>query len=194
MAGIEGRKFFSAVADYRNAVGLEIFQRERKVEDRFCAGADDHDRCGGQFLQIRRNIKGLLSAAVHAADAARGEYLYARHVSYDHGRGDRGRSVLTTSAEGRQVAAAGFGDGGAFLSEIFDLFRGETGLQASADDRYRRRDCAVFAYDLFDVESSLNVLRVRHSVRDDRGFKRHDRLAGGDGGRHLGINVEIFIC
>jgi len=33
------------------------------------------------------------------------------------------------------------------------------------------------AYERLDLERGLDVLRIRHAVRDDRGFKRHDGAA-----------------
>ena len=56
-------------------LGLEHFQCQGQIQDRFGTGTDDGNVRTGQFFQIGRNIKRLLCAAVNAADAAGDEYF-----------------------------------------------------------------------------------------------------------------------
>ena len=73
--GVEGWKLIATVADDRDALGLEKFERLLDVEDRLGAGADDGDAGAREFDEIGGNVEGLSGAAVHAADAAGGEDL-----------------------------------------------------------------------------------------------------------------------
>ena len=54
-------------------------------------GADHGHRGLGEFLQVGRDVEGLLGAAVHAADAAGGEHPDPGHGGHYHGGGHRGR-------------------------------------------------------------------------------------------------------
>ena len=174
-------------------MGLQILQRQTEVQNGLGTGADHHDGGVGQLLQIGRDVEGLLSAAMHAADAAGGEHLNACHVSDDHGGGDGGGTVLALGHQNGQVAAAGLGDGRAGLAQIVDLSLGQTGLQTAADDGDGGGHRAVFADDLLHVQRGLHILRVGHTVRDDGGLQRHHGAALVQSLLHFGSNVQILI-
>ena len=193
LAGVEGGELLSTVTDDRHAVGLQILQRQTEVQNRLGTGADHHDGGVGQLLQIGRDVEGLLSAAVHAADAASGEHLNACHVSDDHGGGDGGGTVLALGYQNGQVAAAGLGNSGAGLAEIVDLSLGQTGLQTAADDGDGGGHRAVFADDLLHVQRGLHILRVGHTVRDNGGFQSHHGAALVQSLLHFGSNVQVFV-
>ena len=174
-------------------MGLQILQGEAQVQDGFGAGAHHHDGGVGQLFQIGRDIHGGLGAAVYAADAPGGKDLDAGHVGDDHGSGDGGGAVLAAGHQHGQIPAAGLIDGVALLAQILDLLGGQTGLQTTAQNGDGGGHGAVLADDGFDLESGLHILRVGHAVGDDGGFQGDDRLAGGDGGGHLGGDVEILV-
>ena len=77
-------------AQHGHAHRLQIFQREADVQNHFGAGAHHYDAGFAQLLQIGADVHGGLCAAVHAADAARGEHADARQRGNDHGGGHRG--------------------------------------------------------------------------------------------------------
>ena len=84
-------------------------------------------------------------------------------------------------------------NGAALFAEVFDLFLGQAGLQAAADDGNGGGHRAVLADDLLHIQGRLHVLGIGHAMGDNGGFQRHNGLPGGDGSGDLGIDVQILI-
>ena len=158
-----------------------------------CAGANYHDGRLGQLFQVGGDVHGGFRAPMHAADAAGGENLDARHVGDHHGGGDGGGAVLTPGAQDGDVPAGGLGNGLSLLAEVLDFRSRQTGLQPPADDGDGGGYRAVLPDDLLHVQSSLYVLGVGHTVGDDGGFQRYHRLARGNGGGDFGVDIQILV-
>ena len=174
-------------------MGFEVFQRQAQVEDGLRAGADHHDRGACQLLEVRGDVHRGLRAAVHAADAAGGEDLNAGHVG-DHHRGrDGGGPVQALGHKHGQIPAGGLGHGLPGLAQVFDLLRGQTGLEPPAQNGDRRGDGAAVADDLLHVQRGLYVLRIGHPVGNDRGFQRDDGLSRRHRRFYFGIYVQIRV-
>ena len=174
-------------------MGLQIFKGQAKVKNAFCTGTDNHDRRMRQLLKIGGNIHGFGRTAVDTADPAGGKYFDAGHVRNDHGRGYGRGTVFPPCAEHSQIAAGGLGNGAAFFAEIFDLLGRKTGLQSAADHGNGGRDGAVIPNDLFDFEGRFNILRIRHTMRDDGAFQGNNRLPGADRFSDFGKNIQIRV-
>ena len=130
---------------------------------------------------------------MHAADAAGGKDLNARHVGDHHRRGDGGRTVRAARADDRQVTARDLGDLAPALAEVGDLLLGQAGLQAAAEDGDGGGHCAVVAQGLLDEQRRLHIFRIGHAVGDDRALERDDRAAVCERLLHLGCDVQIFV-
>ena len=193
LAGVEGGQLLGLVAQDGDAVGLQILQGQLQIQDGLGPGADDHHVGLAQLFQVGGDIHGGLCAAMHAADAAGGEDLDARHVGDHHGGGHGGGAVSPLGDQHSQVPAGSLGHGLALLAQVLDLVLGQAGLQAAAQNGDGGGDCAVGTDDLLDLEGSLHVLGVGHPVGDDGGFQRHDGLALGQGLGNFGIHVKILI-
>ena len=105
MAGVECGQFLGAVADDGYAFSLQVLECESQIENRLGSGTDDHHGGHGQFLEVGADVHGGFGTAVHAADAAGGKHLDARHGGNNHSRGYGGGSVLATGDEHGQVTA-----------------------------------------------------------------------------------------
>ncbi|MNY80425.1 hypothetical protein D3C86_2214560 [compost metagenome] len=66
-------------------MGFEVFGGQPQIQNRLGTGADHRDIGACQLLQIRRDIKRVFCAAVHAADATGGKDVNARHLGNNHG-------------------------------------------------------------------------------------------------------------
>ena len=120
-AGVEGRELVGAVADDRDPLGLEEFERLADIEDRFGAGANDRDAGARKLDQIGGDVERLLGAAMHAADAAGGEDFDVREPGDEHRRGDRRARRAFARGDQRQIAPRGLHDAAAELAEPVDL-------------------------------------------------------------------------
>ena len=120
-AGVEGGELVGAVADDRDPLGLQKFERLSDIEDRFGAGADDRDAGARKLDQIGGNVERLLGAPMHAANAAGGEDLDAREPGDKHGRRDRRARRAFARGDQRQIAPRGFHDAARELAEPLDL-------------------------------------------------------------------------
>ena len=78
-------------------------------------------------------------------------------------------------------------------AELAHFFRRESGFESAADYSYGRRSSAVVSDDLLYREGCLNVLRIRHAVRDDRGLKSDYRLAFVQSFLYFFTYIQIFI-
>ena len=58
--------------------------------------------------------------------------------------------------------------------EILDLFLGKARAKLTSDDRNRCGNRAVRTCQTFARKSRFDVLRIRHSVRNNRAFKRNN--------------------
>ena len=192
-AGIERRQLLCLIAENRNSLGFEVFKGESKVKNGFRSGANNHNRGVGKLLQIRGNIHGGFRPSVNASYAAGGENLDSRHVSNHHGGGDGGCAVLPLRAENGQIPAGGLVNGGSLFAEIFYLLRGKSRLEAAADYGYGCGNRAVFADNLFNIQSGFNVLRIGHTVRNNGGFQCNNGFAFLYGLCHFGINIQIAV-
>ena len=194
MPAVKRRELLRAEADDRHAVGLQILQRQAKIQDRLGPGADHRDRRIRQLLQIGRDVHRGFRPAMHAADAACSEEGDARHMGDHHGRRHRRGAIQAPGADGGDIPPAGLGDLAALLSEILNLLRGQTGLQPPADDGDGGRHGAAFPDDFLHIQSRFDILRIGHAVADDGAFQRHHRLPGCQGFRHFGLDIQIGIA
>ena len=191
LAAEERRKIGGLVADDGNAHRLKILERASDVEDLLGAGADDRNRRVSKLLQVGGNIHGILTAAVHTADAAGSKHGDARHGRDDHRRSDGRRAGASESNIHRHVAAADFANV-LGTAHDFQLLRRETDLEATLDDRAGRRNGAERADDLFHAVREIQIFRIRHTVAEDRALQRDDGLILIQRLPDLGQNVEIF--
>ena len=90
---VEAGEPAGAVADHRDAEGLQPLQRRAHVEDRLDPGADHRDRGPGQRDQVGRLVEGVRRLPVHPAQAAGGEHADPGRRGHRAGRGDRGGAV-----------------------------------------------------------------------------------------------------
>ena len=189
-AGVEGRELVGAVADDRDPLGFQELERLADVEDRFGAGANDGDAGARQLDQIGRDVECLLSAAVHAADAAGGEDFDARELRNEHRRCDRRARRALAGGDKRQIAPRGLHDAARELAEPVDLLLVEADSEAAFDDRDRRRNGAHLARRVLDGKRRLDIARVGHAMGDDCRFKRDDRFLGRARLGDLGGKIE----
>ena len=122
-ARVEGGELVGAVADDRDPLGLQEFERLPEVEDRFGAGADDGDPSAGKLDQIGGDVERFFGAAVHAADAAGGENFDARKGGDVHRRRNRRARRALARRDQREIAPRGFHDAAGKLAEPLDLLR-----------------------------------------------------------------------
>ena len=193
LAGIERRQLIRAVANDRNALRLEIFKRKTEIQNGLRTRANDHYRRLRQLFQICGDVHGHFRAAMHAADTAGREHFDARHCRNDHRGRNGARAVHLLGNQHREIAAGRLGNLRAGFAEVFDFVCGQTRLQTTADDRNRRRNRAVVANDLLNVARGFHVLRIRHTVRNDRRFQCDDGLAFLQRLLNLGRNVQISV-
>ena len=193
LPGVEGGELLGAVADDGHAVSLQVLQGQPQVQDGLGSGADHHDGGPGQLLQVGGDVHGGLGAPVHAADAAGGEDLDARHVGDDHGGGDGGGSVPSLGHQDGEIPAAGLGHARAGLAEIVNLLGGEARLQAAAQDGDGGGDGPVLPDDGLHLQGGFHVLGIGHAVGDDGGFQGHHRLSGFQGFLDFGGDVQILV-
>ncbi len=175
---IEGGELVGAVADDRDPLGFEEFERLPDIEDRLRAGAHDRDAGARKLDQIGGNVERLLGAAMHAADAAGGEDFDAREPGDKHRRRDRRARRALARRDQRQIAPRGLHHAAAELAEPLDLLARKAHSQAPVDDRDRRGNGPHLAHRLLDGSRRLDVARVGHAMRDDRRFERDDRPFG----------------
>ena len=192
-AGVEGRQLLGAVADDGDALGLQVFQGQAQVQNGLGSGADHQHRGLGQLLQVGGNVHGGLRAPMHAADAARGKDLDARHGGDHHGGGDGAGAVHALGYQHGQNPAAGLGHGVASLAQVVDLLRGQARLQAAADDGDGSGHSAAGADDLLYLQGRLLLLGIGHTMGDDGAFQGHNGLALVQGLLYLGCNVQITV-
>ena len=193
MSGVERRQFVGLISDDGHAFGLQVLECEPEIQDRLGTGANDHDGCLRQFLEIGGDVECLLRASVHASDAAGSEDPYACHGGDDHGRRHGGSSVGLAGDKHGQVSPRRFGHREPFLTEVFDLLRRASGFQFASDDSDSGGHGSVLTDRLLHPERRLHVLRVRHAVRDDSGLQRHYRFAGLQRRLHFRRYGKIFI-
>ena len=193
LAGVEGGQLIGAVANDGHALGFQILQRQTQIQNGLGAGADYHDGRLGQLFQVGGDVHSGFRAPMHAADAAGGENLDARHVGDHHGGGDGGGAVLTPGAQDGDVPAGGLGNGLSLLAEVLDFRSRQTGLQPPADDGDGGGYRAVLPDDLLHIQRGLHILGVGHTVGDDGGFQRYHRLARGNGGGDFGVDIQILV-
>ena len=192
-AGIEGGQLLGAVADDGDALGLQILQGQAQVQNGLGTGADHQHRGLGQLLQVGGDIHGGLSAPMHAADAAGGKDLDARHGGDHHGGGDGAGTVHALGYQHGQVTAAGLGDGVAGLAQIVNFVSGKARLQAAADDGNGGGHGTAGADDLLHLQGRLLVLGIGHAVGDDGALQGHNRLTLVQGLLYFGCNVQITV-
>ena len=111
---------------------------------------------------------------MHAADAARCKHFYARKACNEHRCGNRRCAVRTLCHDIRNIAAADFCNIPSFPAEILYLFLGKARAKLTSDDRNRCGNRAVRTCQTFARKSRFDVLRIRHSVRNNRAFKRNN--------------------
>ena len=90
-----------------------------------------------------------------------GEELNPRHVGDHHGGGHGGGPVGPLGHQDGQVPAGGLGDLLPLLAQVFDLLRGEAGLQAAAQDGDGGGNGPVGPDDLLHLQGGLHVLGDR---------------------------------
>ncbi len=128
---------------------------------------------------------------MHAAYAAGREYTDAGHRRDNHRCGHRRCAVRATADHERKVAAAGLGHGLALLAEVADFGSGQARFQSTAENRDRRGNGAAFPDGAFGPKRSLDVLRLRHAMADDRRFERDDGFAVSQCVGDLFCDVEV---
>ena len=141
-------------------------------------GTEMTTKSGGQTLQI---------ITVDTTNAASDKDTDARLVR-KKGRGSDRRGARGLGREhGRDVAARDLRDAlGRHLCERAELGVLETDVHHTVDDGDRGRDRATLADHRLDLLRSLEVLRPRHAVADDRALQRHNALvAAAERVRHL---------
>ena len=185
VAEVEAGEGIGAVADDRDAEGLEPFQGGRHVEDRLDAGAHDGDPGGREGLQVCGLVPRRTRVAVHAAETAGGEDVDAREGGQVRGGGDRRCPRAVARDEDGEVAS----------TDLHDVVAGrdagqrvvvETDAGPAVDHGDRGRDRSGVAYRLLDLTGDAQVVGPGEAVADDRGLEGHDGTARREGVGHLG--------
>src|SRR6266487_5466192 len=94
---IEGRKFICLPSQHRHSLRLQVFQGQIQIEDGFCTGTNDQDRCATQFRQVSRDIHVCLCSTMYTADTTCGKKANTCYTGTQHGTGYRGRSQAMCS-------------------------------------------------------------------------------------------------
>lgn len=187
--GPEGGQTGLAIGDDGHTEGFQHFKRLGQVEDGFGPGADHRDGGLRQFLKVGGDVEAEFGAAMHAADAARGEGGDAGGMGGDHGGGDRrGAGAAGGDAE-REVGAAELGDG-LRAGEGVELALVEADMQLALEHGDGGRGGAGVAHRLLDLAGGLQVPGRGHTVGDDGAFERHDGARLGAGGGDLGRELQ----
>ena len=193
LAGIERRQLIRAVADDGHTARFEIFHGQREIQDALRAGADHDDRRLAKLFQVGGDVHRLLRAAVYAADAARRMDAHARHGSKDHRAGNGRRAVELFRNKQRDIPAARLDDLRPRAGKVIQLIRFKAHAELAAKDGAGGRHGAVFAGNALAALRSLKVLRVRHAVGNDGGFKRNDGFPLRKRFFHLTGNKQMLI-
>ena len=110
---------------------------------------------------------------MHAADAAGGKDADPCQMGADHRRGDRGGPGAARGDTGRQIGARQLCDTSG-LTQRGQLRVGQPDMDAPVHHRDGGWGGAMGADLGLDQARGFHVLRKRHAVGDDGGFKRHD--------------------
>ena len=194
----EGRHVVGPVADKRHPHGLQNLTRSRQIEDQFRTGTDNRHRRVRQLEQIGRDIHAGLTAAMHPANAARGENVDTGAFGKDH------RCRHRCRAKRRRARHAGERNGKIAPRQLCHtacrgqpphLVSGKSGMRQPVKNRHRRRHRAGGADTSLGRLCHLDILRMRQAMADQGRFKRHQRAAltarGGNLCRHPEFKIGI---
>ncbi|OIQ72338.1 hypothetical protein GALL_460360 [mine drainage metagenome] len=164
------------VGDHRHAEGFQHLQRFRQIEDGLGAGRNHGDGGFRQLAEVGRDVKAEFGTTMHATDAAGGKDVNASQPCRDHGGGDGGSAGFAHGDAGGKIRAREF-QRVMRLAEGGEFRRGQPDVQLALQHGDGGGRGAVVAHLGLDLGCGVNVLRPRHTVGDNGGFKRHNRGA-----------------
>ena len=108
---------------------------------------------------------------MNAAYAAGGKNLYACHCGNNHGGSNGGCAVHALCGKYGKVAAGSFCYRHTLFAEILNFVGGKTNLHFAPDNGNGCGNRPFGTDNILNVACGFHILRVRHSVADDGGFK-----------------------